>query len=187
MFARLAGYGVISLLLKWFAMDFLQEYESSDSEATDVYNSTNIDVKASDRRASTSVLNVRAVRQVYLITYSQADLHKFPDRNSFAQAVLRSFNSSNTNVEHWVCCKEVHESTGGYHYHMAVKLQRCKRWLSCKRYLEENYGISVYCGGTGGVTTSRFPYPVLLPPVPFCSFVSQLPPFIVFFPSSCKL
>ena len=49
MFARLAGYGVISLLLKWFAMDFLQEYESSDSEATDVYNSTNIDVKASDR------------------------------------------------------------------------------------------------------------------------------------------
>ena len=46
MSARLAGYGVISLLLKWFAMDFLQEYESSDSEATDVYNSTNIDVKA---------------------------------------------------------------------------------------------------------------------------------------------
>ena len=125
-------------------MDFLQEYESSDSEATDVYNSTNIDVKASDKRASTSVLNVRAVRQVYLITYSQVDLHKFPDRNSFAQAVLRSFNSSNTNVEHWVCCKEVHESTGGYHYHMAVKLQRCKRWLSCKRYLEENYGISVH-------------------------------------------
>ena len=144
MFARLAGYGVISLLLKWFAMDFLQEYESSDSEATDVYNSTNIDVKASDKGASTSVVNVRAVRQVYLITYSQADLHKFPDRNSFAQAVLRSFDSSNTNVEHWVCCKEVHESTGGYHYHMAVKLQRCKRWLSCKRYLEENYGISVH-------------------------------------------
>ena len=27
---------------------------------------------------------------------------------------------------------------------MAVKLQRCKRWLSCKRYLEENYGISVH-------------------------------------------
>ena len=56
------------------------------------------------------------------------------------QAVLRSFNSSNTNVEHCVCCKEVRE----YHYHMAVKLQRCKRWLSCKRYLEENYGISVH-------------------------------------------
>ena len=70
-----AGYAVISLLLKWFAMDFLQEYQSSDLEATDVYNSTNIDIKASDKGVSTSVLNVRAVRQVYLITYSQADLH----------------------------------------------------------------------------------------------------------------
>ena len=42
-------------------------------------------------------------------------------------------------------------------------------------------------GGDRGVTTSCFPYPVLPPPVPFCSFVSRLPPFIVFFPSSCKL
>ena len=66
MFARLAaGYAVISLLLKWFAMEILQGYESSDSEATDIYDSTNIDVKASDKGASTSVLNVRAVRQVY--------------------------------------------------------------------------------------------------------------------------
>ena len=114
-------------------MDFLQECERSDSEATDIFNSLNIDVKASDKGALTSVLNVRAVRQVYLITYSQADLHKFPDRNSISQDVLRSFDSSNTNVEHWVCCKEVHESTGGHQYHMAVKLQRCKRWLSCNR------------------------------------------------------
>ena len=42
-------------------------------------------------------------------------------------------------------------------------------------------------GGDRGVTTSRFPYPVLPRPVPFCSFVSRLPPFTVFFPSSCKL
>ena len=95
-------------------MDFLQEYESSDSEATDVYNSTNIDVKASDKGASTSVLNVRAVWQVYLMTCSQADFHKFPDRNSFAQAVLRSCDSSNTNVECWVWCKEVHKSPLSY-------------------------------------------------------------------------
>ena len=51
-------------------MDFLQEYERSDSEATDIFNSTNIDVKASDKGALTSVLNTRALRQVYLITYS---------------------------------------------------------------------------------------------------------------------
>ena len=49
------------------------------------------------------------------------------------------------------------------------------------------------CGGGGGrgegdrgVTMSRFPNPVLPPPVLFCPFVSQLPPFIVFLPLSCK-
>ena len=41
-------------------------------------------------------------------------------------------------------------------------------------------------GGTGGVTISRFLYPVLPPPVPICPFVSRLPPFIVFLPLSCK-
>ena len=41
-------------------------------------------------------------------------------------------------------------------------------------------------GGDRGVAISRFPYPVLPPPVPFCPFVSRLPPFIVFLPLSCK-
>ena len=46
-----------------------------------------------------------------------------------------------------------------------------------------------HCGGGGGdrgVTISRFPNPVLPPPVLFCPFVSQLPLFIVFLPLSCK-
>ena len=41
-------------------------------------------------------------------------------------------------------------------------------------------------GGDRGVTISRFPYPVLPPPVRFCPFVSRLPPFIVFLPLSRK-
>ena len=41
-------------------------------------------------------------------------------------------------------------------------------------------------GGDRGITISRFPYPVLPPPVLFCPFVSRLPPFIVFLPLSCK-
>ena len=40
--------------------------------------------------------------------------------------------------------------------------------------------------GDRGVTISRFPYPVLPPPVLFRPFVSWLPPFIVFLPLSCK-
>ena len=47
-------------------------------------------------------------------------------------------------------------------------------------------GLTVGGGGDRGVTISRFPYPGLLPPVPFCPFVSRLPPFIVFLPLSCK-
>ena len=45
---------------------------------------------------------------------------------------------------------------------------------------------SEWVGGDRGVTISRFPYPVLPPPVRFCPFVSRLPPFIVFLPLSCK-
>ena len=40
--------------------------------------------------------------------------------------------------------------------------------------------------GDRGVTISRFLYPVLPPPIPFCPFVSWVPPFIVFLPLSCK-
>ena len=81
---------------------------------------------------------------MYLITYSQADSERFPTRESFAQAIVRSFNSTNTNiVEHWVCCKEAHHTTG-FHYHMAIKLQRSKRWLSSKKYLQAEYDISVH-------------------------------------------
>ena len=32
-------------------------------------------------------LNVRKIRQVYLVTYSQVDLSKFPNRESFSEAV----------------------------------------------------------------------------------------------------
>ena len=47
-------------------------------------------------------------------------------------------------------------------------------------------GLTCRLGGDRRVTISRFPYPVIPPPVRFCSFVSQLPPFIVFLLLSCK-
>ena len=125
-------------------MEFLQGYDSTDSESTDTENMTNKKVEVSAVPPSMPNLNARAVRQVYLITYSQADSERFPTRESFAQAIVRSFNSTNTNiVEHWVCCKEAHHTTG-FHYHMAIKLQRCKRWLPSKKYLKAEYGISVH-------------------------------------------
>ena len=49
-------------------------------------------------------------RRSYLITYSQADLLKFPTRESFALAVVDAFTSERSQVkpQHWACCVEQH-------------------------------------------------------------------------------
>ena len=44
---------------------------------------------------------------------------------------------------HWVCSRESH-GNGGFHYHMALKLDRCRRWLCSKKYLKEQHSISVH-------------------------------------------
>ena len=71
--------------------------------------STNEDVISRD---SAEGLNDRAVRQVYLITYRKAGLQKCPTQESFAQAVVKSFEVTNTKIECWVCCKEAHQVNG---------------------------------------------------------------------------
>ena len=81
---------------------------------------------------------------MYLITYSQADLQKFPTRRAFADVVVNSFGcETETPVVQWACCLEQHRN-GGYHFHIAVKLQRCKRWLPSKSYLTQQHSISVH-------------------------------------------
>ena len=82
-------------------MDFLKEYESSESNSMDNED----DISGDSAEGFSSNLNDRAVRQVYLITYSKADLQKFPTRESFAQAMVKSFEATNTKIQHWVCCK----------------------------------------------------------------------------------
>ena len=88
-------------------------------------------------------LHCRSIRKVYLITYSQANLTRFPTRRAFANAVLASFSYASANVLHWCCSQENHREAGK-HYHMALKFDRNQRWLSSKRYLENNDGISVH-------------------------------------------
>ena len=83
------------------------------------------------------------VRQVYLITYSQANLEKFPTRRSFAECVQQAFQATCTGVMQWVCCRERH-SVRGQHYHMAVKLKKLRRWSAVKSYLREKEGITVH-------------------------------------------
>ena len=115
-----------------YRMDMIKEYESDSLTTED-----NVDTFVPE----SNELDARSVRKVYLITYSQVDKELFPTRRSFVDAVVQSFNDSN--VVQWCCSLEQHISTG-IHYHMAIKLDRNKRWISSKRFLLESYGISVH-------------------------------------------
>jgi len=80
------------------------------------------------------------VRQVYLITYSQADLTRFPTRRAFADRVINSFDGCPATIKQRCCCLEQH-TNNGWHYHMAVKFDRPQRWIRSKRRLLEE-GVS---------------------------------------------
>ena len=91
-------------------------------------------------------------RVVYLITYSRADVVKFPSKESFSNAVLQAWQNFGVRVVQWVMCIEAHHNTDNgeheqnmnlYHYHMAIKLEKRVRWFQVRKYLEENFGIKV--------------------------------------------
>lgn len=109
------------------------DYDSDSSEDMNSSEDIEFDPSVSDNR----------VRKVYLITHSQADLDVFPTRQSFANAVLKSFENVPAQVLQWCCCIENHRD-GGVHFHMAIKFDRNQRWICSKRRLEELYGISVH-------------------------------------------
>ena len=92
-------------------------------------------------RPGTATLGTRQVRQVYLITYSRAQEELVPNRETFAELVLAAFPDSKppfTGV--LVLLKERHLD-GGFHYHMAIKLQVARRWLQVRNILEYRHGM----------------------------------------------
>ena len=50
-------------------------------------------------------------RVVYLITYSRADVVKFPSKESFSNAVLQAWQNFGVRVVQWVTCIEAHHNT----------------------------------------------------------------------------
>lgn len=92
-------------------------------------------------------LSNRQHRSVYLITYSQADEQIVSSRESFAVIVLDAFENSDpetqSRVVQWVCSEESHKN-GGIHYHMAVKLDRYRRWLKVRNYVDTKHGIKLH-------------------------------------------
>ena len=78
-------------------------------------------------------IDPKQARLVYLITYSQANLSKFPKRESFGNAIAMAFNSSSkVNPTHWDCCMENHKDGESFHYHVSFALSGPKRWLKAK-------------------------------------------------------
>ena len=83
-------------------------------------------------------------RRQYLVTYSQADLSKFPTRERFGDALVSCFQSTGqVTVEYWACCKEEHSNDSGYHYHACFRLSGPKRWNPVKNALITKYGVVV--------------------------------------------
>ena len=62
--------------------------------------------------------------RTYLVTYSNADMNKFPTRQYFARAVVGAFGGNN--VDYYVCGRELHQS-GEPHYHLAIRLHQSMR------------------------------------------------------------
>lgn len=79
-------------------------------------------------------------RSVYLVTYSQADGNW--SRESYADAVVSTFEQADCQAVQWVCSKEDH-AEGGHHFHLAIKLNRQKRWLRVRNQIAKSHGINV--------------------------------------------
>ena len=110
-------------------MKFISTYDSDSVENSD-YGESSIQEDLE--------LKIKAARKVYLVTYSQTDLNKFPTQLSFVRAVLCSFVETPITVVHCIGSREEHWESGSHH-HMTLKLDRNQRWMSSKLLLEEEH------------------------------------------------
>ena len=82
-------------------------------------------------------INPKQACRIYLITYSQVDLSKFPTRESFGNAIPIAFNSSSkVKPTHCACRMENHEDSESFHYNVLLALSGPKRWLEVKQGLQ---------------------------------------------------
>lgn len=110
-------------------------------------------------------LGIRQQRQVYLITYSRANLSAFPTRQSFATAIINAFETTTVaKVLHWVVAVERHnddcEEDHGSHYHMAVKLSKKTRWANVRSYIDKEFEIQVNFSSVHSTYYSAYRYTV---------------------------
>ena len=81
-----------------------------------------------------------------LITYSQADLGIFLDRQLFPDGVCEAVlncEGPKSKVTRWTCSQENHKKQGK-HYHMVIKLNKIKRWLLMWQYLKNKWSVYIH-------------------------------------------
>ena len=78
-----------SVLVSYYDMDFIRDYES-DSSSSEGREYPDLDNSCKPANRNDKI-DVRSVRKLYLITYSQADVGRFPPRQSFVEVVLYVF------------------------------------------------------------------------------------------------
>ena len=88
--------------------------------------------------------NSSVSRRSFLLTYSQADMTRFPTCQSFADVVMEAFDmvKSSRTVKEWACCKEKH-TNGGTHYHLCVNISGSRRWNPVKNHIYNKHSIAV--------------------------------------------
>ena len=98
-----------------------------------------------DNFQSTPLVNTKLTRRAYLVTYSQADLAKFPTRKKLGKCIKKT-------LQHWFW--ESQSSTLGmflrkqqvdrdHYHHVALKLIGPKRWKSVKDSISSTDGVTV--------------------------------------------
>ena len=84
------------------------------------------------------------MRRTYLVTYSTVDLELFPTTASFGNATVEAFNkgTGKFKAQYFGAALQNHKDDGK-HYHVVIKVDGPKRWLSIKNILTTSYDIMV--------------------------------------------
>ena len=103
------------------------------------------DSSSEDEFQSDQMVNTGVGRRTYLITYSKANLEKFPTRQSFGEMIQKHFDDgpSKVKTEYWACCRENHKD-GSEHYHVSLKLSGVKKWYMIKKNIIDKEGVVVH-------------------------------------------
>ena len=83
-------------------------------------------------------------RRIYFLTYSQADLGRYPTCLSFSEMIVGAYESvkSSRKIKQWACSQEQHQN-GGSDYHMSIAFDGTCCWKPIIDYIYNKKNISI--------------------------------------------